>query len=47
MTTPGPLICVHDVVIELESYKTLGATPGEIRKAELGRKLEVTAPYDL
>lgn len=37
----------HDGVIELESYKTLGATPGEIRQAELGRKLAVTAPYDL
>jgi 5,5'-dehydrodivanillate O-demethylase len=37
----------HDGAIELESYKTLAPKEGEIRLPELGRKLEVTAPYDL
>jgi hypothetical protein len=37
----------HDGMIELESYKTLAPKAGEIRLPELGRRLEVTAPYDL
>jgi len=38
----------HDGVIELESYKTqLGAKPGEVRNADLGKQLEIIAPYDL
>ena len=38
----------HDGVIELESYKTqLGAKPGEVRNADLGKRLEIIAPYDL
>ena len=37
----------HDGVIALESYKTLGLTANEVRLPELGKELEITAPYDL
>jgi 5,5'-dehydrodivanillate O-demethylase len=37
----------HDGVIELESYKTLALTDNEIRLPDVGKELEITAPYDL
>jgi 5,5'-dehydrodivanillate O-demethylase len=38
----------HDGLIDLQAYKTeLGATPGQIRRPEIGKRLEVIAPYDL
>ena len=37
----------HEGIIELESYKTLGGDSNEVRLPEVGRKLEVTEPYDI
>jgi len=38
----------HDGIIELESYKTeLGANANVVRNADLGKQLEIIAPYDL